>query len=217
MKKKFIKVIIFSIIILLIYCTKIYASNDGTVRMQINGDAPWYNVDVSESYKECEDLNSPMSTLGTSALEAHLTTDEDWSAMAIFSVSQYGGSDRNWPVKTTGNDTGIINIGNGYSQTTGISATANKDTDRFISGLFNEDGSLKKYVKRWPATREETNSAAFIGTRGWYSGADIYTSSNGYPVSMKTGLFGYHFGYWYPYNCTGGKFQDVSFRPVIWN
>ena len=77
---------IISFIALLLYCTNSYGVESGTVRMQINGGTAWTNINISESYAECESLNSPTSTLGTSALKAHLTTDADWSAMAIFSV-----------------------------------------------------------------------------------------------------------------------------------
>ena len=105
---------IISFIALLLYCTNSYGVESGTVRMQINGGTAWTNINISESYAECESLNSPTSTLGTSALKAHLTTDADWSAMAIFSVSQYGGA------TTTGNSSGIYNVGSNWTQTTGI-------------------------------------------------------------------------------------------------
>lgn len=108
-----------------------------------NGGTAWTNINISESYAECESLNSPTSTLGTSALKAHLTTDADWSAMAIFSVSQYGGATDNSPKTTTGNSSGIYNVGSNWTQTTGILSTANKNSTPYVSGLFNDDGSVK--------------------------------------------------------------------------
>ena len=211
---------IISFIALLLYCTNSYGVESGTVRMQINGGTAWTNINISESYAECESLNSPTSTLGTSALQAHLTTDADWSAMAIFSVSQYGGATSNSPGTTTGNSSGIYNVGN-WTQSTGILSTANKNSTPYISGLFNEDGSVKKYIKQWSTTRAETNFVGFQdssaqGTYGWMGGSARWGTSTSDPVSMKNGLFGVSVGHFYG-GTSGGAFNDVTFRPVIWN
>lgn len=220
MKRNTLKIVIISIIALLLYCTNSYGVESGTVRMQINGGAAWTNINISESYAECESLNSPTSTLGTSALQAHLTTDADWSAMAIFSVSQYGGATSNSPGTTTGNSSGIYNVGSNWTQSTGILSTANKNSTPYISGLFNEDGSVKKYIKQWSTTRAETNFVGFQdssaqGTYGWMGGTTWWGTSTSYPVSIKNGLFGVNIG---SYNFTsGGAFSNVTFRPVIWN
>lgn len=223
MKKNTLKIVIISIIALLLYCTNSYGVESGTVRMQINGGAAWTNINISESYAECESLNSPTSTLGTSALKAHLTTDADWSAMAIFSVSQYGGATDNFPKTTTGNSSGIYNVGSNYTQSTGILSTANKNSTPYISGLFNEDGSVKEYIKQWSPTRAETNFVGFKdssvqGTWGWFGGKVYWGTSTSYPVSIKSGLFGVVLGsVGNSFNTTGGAFSDVTFRPVIWN
>lgn len=222
MKKNTLKIMIISFIALLLYCTNSYGVESGTVRMQINGGAAWTNINISESYAECESLNSPTSTLGTSALQAHLTTDADWSAMAIFSVSQYGGATDNFPKTTTGNSSGIYNAGSNNTQSTGILSTANKNSTPYISGLFNEDGSVKKYIKQWSTTRAETNFVGFQdsfaqGTYGWMGGTTYWGSSNSYPVSIKNGLFGVFFGGNFNGLPSGGAFSNVTFRPVIWN
>ena len=222
MKKNTLKIMIISFIALLLYCTNSYGVESGTVRMQINGGTAWTNINISESYAECESLNSPTSTLGTSALKAHLTTDADWSAMAIFSVSQYGGATDNSPKTTTGNSSGIYNVGGNWTQSTGILSTANKNSTPYISGLFNDDGSVKKYIRQWTSTRAETNFVGFLdsdssskGTYGWMGGTTYWGSSNSYPVSIKKGLFGVGIGI---LNVTsGGAFSNVTFRPVIWN
>lgn len=226
MKRNTLKIVIISIIALLLYCTNSYGVESGTVRMQINGGAAWTNINISESYAECESLNSPTSTLGTSALQAHLTTDADWSAMAIFSVSQYGGATSNSPGTTTGNSSGIYNVGSNFTQSTGILSTANKNSTPYISGLFNEDGSVKKYIKQWSTTRAETNFVGFQdssaqGTYGWMGGYRSWGTSTSYPVSIKSGLFGAIFGsnnggagYG---GASGGANSNVTFRPVIWN
>lgn len=221
MKRNTLKIVIISIIALLLYCTNSYGVESGTVRMQINGGAAWTNINISESYAECESLNSPTSTLGTSALKAHLTTDADWSAMAIFSVSQYGGATDNSPKTTTGNSSGIYNVGSNWTQTTGILSTANKNSTPYVSGLFNDDGSVKKYIRQWTSTRAETNFVGFQdssaqGTYGWMGGSARWGTSTSDPVSMKNGLFGVSVGH--PYGCTsGGASSSVTFRPVIWN
>lgn len=221
MKKNTLKIMIISFIALLLYCTNSYGVESGTVRMQINGGPAWTNINISESYAECESLNSPTSTLGTSALKAHLTTDADWSAMAIFSVSQYGGATDNSPKTTTGNSSGIYNVGSNWTQTTGILRTANKNSTPYVSGLFNDDGSVKKYIKQWSTTRAETNFVGFQessaqGTYGWMGGSTRWGTYTSYPVSMKNGLFGVCVGD--PYGGTsGGASSSVTFRPVIWN
>ena len=221
MKKNTLKIMIISFIALLLYCTNSYGVESGTVRMQINGGPAWTNINISESYAECESLNSPTSTLGTSALQAHLTTDADWSAMAIFSVSQYGGATSNSPGTTTGNSSGIYNVGSNWTQSTGILSTANKNSTPYISGLFNEDGSVKKYIKQWSTTRAETNFVGFQdssaqGTYGWMGGTTWWGTSTSYPVSIKNGLFGVIIGGKYN-SASGGAFSNVTFRPVIWN
>lgn len=220
MKKNTLKIMIISFIALLLYCTNSYGVESGTVRMQINGGAAWTNINISESYAECESLNSPTSTLGTSALQAHLTTDADWSAMAIFSVSQYGGATSNNPETTTGNSSGIYNVASNWTQSTGILSTANKNSTPYISGLFNEDGSVKKYIKQWSPTRAETNFVGFQdsssqGTYGWMGATTYWGTSTSYPVSTKNGLFTVFFGY--SGISSGGAFSYVTFRPVIWN
>lgn len=224
MKKNTLKIMIISFIALLLYCTNSYGVESGTVRMQINGGTAWTNINISESYAECESLNSPTSTLGTSALKAHLTTDADWSAMAIFSVSQYGGATDNSPKTTTGNSSGIYNVGGNWTQSTGILSTANKNSTPYISGLFNDDGSVKKYIRQWTSTRAETNFVGFLdsdssskGTYGWMGGTTYWGSSNSYPVSIKNGLFGVVIGGGHNYGSSGGAFSNVTFRPVIWN
>lgn len=222
MKRNTLKIVIISIIALLLYCTNSYGVESGTVRMQINGGAAWTNINISESYAECESLNSPTSTLGTSALQAHLTTDADWSAMAIFSVSQYGGATSNSPGTTTGNSSGIYNVGSNWTQSTGILSTANKNSTPYISGLFNEDGSVKKYIKQWSTTRAETNFVGFQdssaqGTYGWMGGTTWWGTSTSYPVSIKNGLFGVNVGYNGYDIASGGACSNVTFRPVIWN
>ena len=192
---------------------------DGTV---------WNQISVSDSYKACEELDSVDSTLGTDKLQPHLTTDADWSAMAIMSASQYGGAGKNAPDWTNGNASGVYKIGQYNSQSTGILNTANKNSTAFVSGLFNEDGSVKKYVKQWPTTRSNTNFVGFTdansgGTFGAFGSLAYWGNSTSYPISIKQGLFGvgiggnFSYGGYYHNYASGGAYENVSFRPVIWN
>ena len=192
---------------------------DGTIRMQVvSGGKRWNNISVSEAYEECEKLNSSTSTLGTTALKAHLTTDADWSAMAIFSVSQYGGAASNEPSQTTGNVSGIYNT-NGYTYSTGLLETAASTSNSYISGLF--DGSdVKPYVKKWSKNRTETNFVGFTNTWGWYGAGTNYGADTSVPVSVKSGLFGVILGYNTGWSVSSGGRNgnaNATFRPVIWN
>lgn len=224
-RKNILKTFIITFI-LIMFCgiKNIYAA-EGTLRMQVNNGTPWININVSQSYEACENLNKSTSTLGTTLLQAHLTTDEDWSAMAIFSVSQYGASINNAPSTTNGNASGIYNVGRFYTQTTGIASTVTAKTNPYVSGLFNEDGSTKKYVrKEW--NLEDRGSNNYVGfktnngTLGWMGAATMWGGSVGYGVSMKTGLFGFFIGGYFsgPGGCSNGASDNrVTFRPVIWN
>ena len=219
MKKKYIlKIMILSLIILLLHTTKSYCASDGTVRMLINGGTAWTNINISESYAECEALNSSTSTLGTTLLKAHLTTDADWSAMAIFSVSQYGASNTNTPTTTTNNNSGIYNVGNNHTQTTGILETANSTSTLYVSGLFNEDGTVKPYIRQWSTDRVSTGFVGFNETYGWHGGMTYWGNNASYPISIRNGLFGVSVGYVGNGGITsGGPYSNVTFRPVIWN
>ena len=224
MKRNIIKIGIISIIFIIIYYSGSYANQNGTTRMQvIDGATDWTNINVSQSYDECESLNSSSSTLGTTSLKAHLTTDADWSAMAIFSVSQYGGQTTNHPTWTNGNKTGIKNVGSKRKQTTGVLNTANSSTVN-VSGLFNSDNTPKKYVKQWSSDRESNNFVGFSdnGTYGWLGSSKFFNSSNSYPASIKNGLFGVAIGNYFVDGSsnkspTGGAYSDITFNPVIWN
>ena len=220
MKRNIIKIGIISIIFIMIYYSGSYANQNGTTRMQvIDGKTDWTNITVSQSYDECESLNSGSSTLGTTSLKAHLTTDADWSAMAIFSVSQYGGQTSNAPTWTNGNKTGIKNVGSKKIQTTGVLDTANSSTSN-ISGLFNNDNTPKKYVKQWSRDREVNNFVGFSsnGTYGWLGGWQYFSNNTSYPASIKNGMFGVSLGYNNGSSlASGGAFSDVTYRPVIWN
>lgn len=215
MKKGIIlKSILIGMALLLINSTKSYCAESGTVRMKVDGDTPWININVSESYDECISLNSTTSTLGTGNLKAHLTTDADWSAMAIFSVSQYGGARTNAPTWTTGNETGVRDVGGLYTMTTGISETAKKDSKPYLSGLFNENEDVKEYVTKWPKDIAQNNFVAFKDTARWLGTTLDYRSGAG--ISAKLGFFNCWLG-WDSGIVSGQASDSTTFRPVVWN
>ena len=222
MKNKQIRrIFIISIVLIMFLGIKnIYA--EGTLRMQITSDgAAWTNINISESYEMCENLNKSTSTLGTNLLKAHLTTDEDWSAMAIFSVSQYGAATNNLPGTTTNNLSGIYNVGKNNTQSTGLALGTTASTNSYVSGLFNEDGSLKKYIKTWDLNN--ISNSGFVGFRenngtyGWMGSVKQLSTNANSPVSIHSGLFGVILGYYSNGVTVGVPFAGVTFRPVIWN
>ena len=222
-KRLLIKVILIGICFILIYGNKTFAA---TVKMQgVKDGTVWNYITVSDSYKACEDLDSSDSTLGTDKLQPHLTTDADWSAMAIMSASQYGGATSNKPDWTNGNASGVYKIGQYNSQSTGIYEGANASSSSgAFSYIFESDGvTRKKYVVPLKKDREENNYVWLnnSGTWGMLGGSKewwIYTS---HPGSIKQGLFGVYMmiGSTEANNSgtNGAAFGNVSFRPVIWN
>lgn len=225
--------------IALIFCTKVFAAADNTVtKMKIDNSTTWTNISISESYAECEALNSPDSTLGTSALEAHLTTAYDWSIMAIFSVSQYGAATTDATVPTTGttNKSGIYDIGASHpTQTTAVLNNFTATTGDF-AGLY-KDGKLKKYInkihpttgKEYDENNNEIGRVALAyapstsgGTVGWLGAVNYRETDTRYPIGIMRGLFHVTIGAdTYAGNdrlaSSGERHSVVTFRPVIWN
>ena len=227
-EKQVVRTLILLIVIISLYNINSYCTVSGTKRMEITGGDPWVNINVSKAYEECDSLNSTTSTLGTNNLRAHLTTDADWSAMAIFSISQYGAATNNTPETTTGNVSGVYNPGKIDTFSTGILDTATKSTISNISGLFKDDGSLKPYMKQWSLTRTDNDFVGFKdltnnGTYGWFNSEKTWSTYNDRPISAKIGLFGVRIRYGWGHTAgyfaapAGASGSNVTFRPVIWN
>ena len=95
-----------------------------------------------------------------------------------------------------------------------------------MTGLFDSNGNIKKYIRQWATTRTQNDFVGFNdnGTLGWYRSSDYFcVHSTSSPISIKQGLFGIYIG---ADNLGGGgtsdgpsgrDFSDVTFRPVIWN
>lgn len=236
-KRTVVKILIIAIMLLFGIADNVYAEDTTATKMQIikAGDA-WTNVSISDSYTECESLNALESTLGTKALQAHLTTDYDWSAMAILSISQYGATTANGlgNTSTTKNSSGIYAIGNKKTQTTTLINTFTSTVAPFDK-LYDENGKLKKYINLIdPTTGIEYNSDKTAtgrtaisyasisngGTSEWFGTYGQIGQSTGYSVAIKVGLFGVLWGKGdagIGTDANGRACLTATFRPVIWN
>ena len=226
---KYIKILILSVI-LLVASSNI--SNASTIKMVINGGTKWNYTTVSNSYAQCEALNDSTSTLGTQNLNAHLSTVADWSAMAIFSASQFGAANSNLPGNANPNASGVCGILNTWTgdfehyQTTGIymGTTKTSNNGNFAS-LFDENGNIKKYVKMYNTLEEEQQEHVWLknasegGTSGFFNTYLFYSDYNSRPGIKVNGLFGIACAHptWQATECDGGSYSNVSFRPVLWN
>jgi len=235
MRKKFIiKISLISLIILLMLTTKGFCViNTDTTKIKVDGSTAWTSIEIGDSYAACEALNSASSTLGTTELRAHLTTDYDWNAMAIFSISQYGGATTNTTSPTTGgsNKSGIYNVGKNV-QTTTVRDDFNGKSGACAS-LF-ENGVPKEYVNiidpttgiEYDINNNETGRIAIsylsddLGTGKFFGASFLATHYRGDQVlSIKNGLFGVAFGEYLNWNTqgNGGATTSTTFWPVIWN
>ena len=77
----------------------------------------WTAITASDAYDECQKLNTTSSTLGTTSLKAHLTTNADWYAVGLLTYSTYGSKNAS---NTTGNNTGIMNFGTKTTHTASL-------------------------------------------------------------------------------------------------
>ena len=185
------------------------------------GTSAWTEISVSAAYDECQKLNQTSSTLGTTSLKAHLTTNADWYAVSLLTYSAYGARSAN---NTTGNSTGIMNFGSTWTFTSSVMEGSSSNDNR--KSLY--DNIDTPYVE---SVKNATNRASNEPGRGLLSNEMISTSYGGanysnagnYPVCVHTNLFGFYLGYgtetWgiYGAGCAGNANVRTTFRPVIWN
>ena len=221
-RKKILRILILFIGIIMIYNIKGYCNVGGTKRIEIKSGTTAWSVTVKQAYEECEALNAATSTLGTTRLSAHLTTDADWSIMAMFSTSQYGGATGNTGKQipgtstytTNGNKSGIFNLSDG-SYITGIVKGARSNAA--IDGLY-KNGELRPYVKLWESKREDNRVVWFVdksngGTYNWFNVVGNKWDSSGiYPITARLGLFDVPM-----WGSSLSRGESGLFRPVIWN
>ena len=172
--------------------------------MEITGTGTLYTqVTASEAYDFCKNLNTTYSVLGTDQLDAHLVLNKDWGAVAYLAISAYGKvTSKNAPTvgshtSTTGNITGVMDMGKTYTFTsaghiTGLAAASNA-TDYRQSLIDNQD---TKYVELLPATQNVSNTKgmAISETSGWFSSSTSYCTAQ-YPMLYRTGVLGLFYGY----------------------
>ena len=175
----------------------------------------WNNITVSEAYNECQKLNTTSSTLGTTSLKAHLTTNADWYAVGLLTYSTYGNKNAS---NTTGNSTGIMNLGSSYTAALMEGASTNNN---WKSLYDNINTPYVETVKN--NTNRESNQAGrgllskeYLSTE--FGSVHIENSLNR-PVAQRQSLFGVGIGVsgGWGYYCDGIINTSVTFRPVIWN
>lgn len=206
---KTIKVIIITII------TFISLSILNTTRAAIENKPKgtlYSNISVSDSYRLCYDLrnNDETSTLGNNSLNPHLTTNADWGAAAYLGVSIYGSVrsatgeqitiDGIRYYTTTGNVTGIMNMGKNYTQTASL---WEGNSTEYTENLRNNINT--KYVENLPNSSNDENNKgkSFFETSGWYGSSYFYPNNSSYPVGVRILVMGFlrqqpsHLQRWY--------------------
>ena len=157
-----------------------------------NANPAWKSINVSDAYDACQNLNQTYSTLGTTSLKAHLTTNADWYAVSLLTYSAYGNKNAS---NTTGNKTGIMNFGTSYTFTSSVMEGTATNENR--TSLYNNIGT--PYVE---SVKNNTNRASNEPGRGLLSnemlsgsfGTVYYANDGGYPVSVRNSLFGFSLG-----------------------
>lgn len=176
-------------------------------------------ITVSDSYQLCYDLRANDTTLGSNSLDPHLILNKDWGAVAYLGASAYGSarSDKGDKIdinggnyySTTGNKSGVINLGNNPTQTAAISKSRYSTYDRYRKNLI--ENIEKKYVETYE-NELSGKGCAWNETKNWYSGS--YTFNE---IILRKGIFGLDYSSNGNYCAYGNAYSKVTFRPVIWN
>lgn len=223
MREKIKYISIIAIVFLMLFTIKSNAA------MAIKpGTSSWTKISVSESYQQCYNLRNSDATLGKNNLDPHLTLNKDWGAVAYLAISPYGKVEKDIRgpkisingtnyYTTTGNITGVMNMGEYYTQTSSLlGGNGNDNTTNLTNNLST------KYVENLSAETsiENTRGQAIAETWGWFS-SDKYYSTSSAPVGIRHGILGlgnYGFGYYgNDYSIGMGRSSTATFRPVIWN
>lgn len=215
LRNKIILIALIFVSMIAVNCTDVFA--EYVIQVVPDGTA-WKNINVSDAYDACQNLNTTYSTLGTTSLKAHLTTNADWYAVSLLTYSAYGNRNAN---NTTGNNSGIKNFGTNYTFTSSLMEGYTSSSYR--TSLENAVASGSPYVE---TVKNATNRNSNQAGRGLLAsehlteeyGSAIYENSTNYPVLIRTSLFGFAVGrgnWW----CliSEGYASDATFRPAIWN
>ena len=173
----------------------------------------WNNITVSEAYNECQKLNTTSSTLGTTSLKAHLTTNADWYAVGLLTLSAYGNKNAS---NTTGNSTGVMNFSNSITSSV-LEGSATNDNRKLLYDNINTP-----YVETISQNRNSNLPGRGLLPNEYISsayGEAVYTYNTANPVVMRMGLLGFVVGAAHGSYAptTGASRPENTFRPVIWN
>ena len=215
--RKIKKVILLIVVFMIAVSIKSNTAFAEYVIQVVPGQTAWKEITVSDAYDECQKLNTNSSTLGTTSLKAHLTTNADWYAVGLLTYSAYGNKSSS---NTTGNSTGIMNFGTTWTFTSSIMEGSSSNAN--IKSLY--DNINIPYVEE---VKNKTNSEQNSPGRGLLvkeyistsSGPRYYNDGVTYPISVRSNLFGFGLGSVYNSSnySSGSANASVTFRPVIWN
>lgn len=179
------------------------------------GTTTWTSINVSDSYAQCYNLRNADSTLGANQLDPHLTLNKDWGAVAYLAISTYGSVNSSTLPTTTingasytttnGNATGVMNMGNIYTQT---ASDNENDTHNYADMIEIYNNIETKYVEKLSSnpTSDTTVGQALVETISWFGSANDY----GIPTLYRWKVLGYTVS-------SGNGSYNTTFRPVIWN
>lgn len=136
------------------------------------GTIIWTNITASDAYNVCQQMKSGTSSIGSGDLNPHMSTPQDWDAVSVLAISNYGDSNYdnqgtyNGYRSTTNNATGVMGFGiynaqNGvtpaYTFTSGLMAHASNDARRqslidamnenspFVAKIYDGDQAYNYY------------------------------------------------------------------------
>lgn len=191
MREKIKYISIIAIVFLMLFTIKSNAA------MAIKpGTSRWVNISVSESYQQSYNLRNSDATLGKNNLDPHLSLNKDWGAVAYLAISPYGNvADSRGPQisingtnyrTTTGNITGVMNMGTNYTQTSSLfGGVGNGNTTNLTNNLNT------KYVETLNTenTVEGTRGQALAETWGWWGSGTQYPNDS-LVLVIRTSILG---------------------------
>lgn len=240
------KMIITTIFLMLIFLGKVsYAAVEIVPSKNGKGTDGMVKSNVSNSYLLCQNMKNVGESLNGTSVLPHLATNADWGAVSYLSNSIYGtntaGGNTGSVVSidgvnyysTTGNETGIMNWGANpnatrYTQTAGIikayadaeTSNNNSSTARdYVKELYNNRASrYVDVINTGSFNVNNTLGMALAETKKIYSNIWAFGGARvDYPISIRQGLFGFNVGDYGSKYTTGAAYDNVTFRPVIWN
>lgn len=217
MKKKILVSIILIMFCNLIFCQSVKAETEIKTTIQINGAGSWTNISASDAYDKCQELNDDNSALGITGdnVIAHLTTNADWYAVSLLTISSYGSNDNG---NTTGNSSGIQNFGTKRTFTAGLYEGYTSTNAKLQSLIDNRNTKFVEILKA-DANENEPGRGLIPSEILLSQGSEYYLGNERYaqegPISTRTNLFFVAAGN-NSKGCDGCERADLTFRPAIW-